>query len=244
MKNSIFLPFLMIPFLNFAQEDIDSLMIYTPRDIIHIEQVSALGALDLGDVLNYNEMEGVLLYSDSLNNSVHLAWREETWNATDLSEFLDDPSSSLDDIYFSDLNADGENEMIALFSTMTGRSGWQSGFYEQSTIALVWDFAQRQCMGVIPVDYAYEYWWVVNSEVFDEENLHLWEGEDEPELEYDGENIQSWMDLQVKNGEIILSPTPIDCSVPEDSYTKYSQFTYHIFWDNDSQSLRYWMEDQ
>lgn len=240
--NKLFcLPFLLISNSIFAQGEGDSLLIYTPEFSAEVTRVAELNSLPVHDVLHFNEMENVLIYADSLNMGIHLAWKDSSWLSTELSEYLDYPDSSLGELFFSDLNGDGRNEMIAVFESINGRSGWQSGFHEQTSIALVWDFSQRRCLGIIPVDYSYESRWVVNSEVFDEENLYLWEDDEEPELEYDGENIQTWMDIEVKGAEIILKPTPIDCSVPEDQCSEISAYTYHIYWDPLRHCFNYWV---
>ena len=54
-------------------------------------------------------------------------------------------------------------------------------------------------------------------------------------------HLWPWFGILVKGAEIILKPTPIDCSVPEDQYSEISAYTYHIYWDPLRHCFNYWV---
>ena len=226
----------LISFSLHAQDD--SLFIYQPDLEPEISEHTFLAQLPIQNIQYYDETEQVLIYADTLDFDLHLAWYDVAWFSTPLNEYLEGSYATFADIFFVDLTKDGRKEMIALFNYSEGRSGWQSGYYHQTQWAIVWNFTTEQCLGIIPVEDIYEQWWVVNSEVFDEEHAHLWENDQEPELEYDGENSFDAMEVSLEDGFLVLRPAEIT-EENEFNLANMSTCTYHIFWNEDQDILDY-----
>lgn len=226
----------LIPIALQAQED--SLYIYSIDYPALVDEASYLAQFPVQDIHHYDEERQVLIYTDTLDNAMHLAWQDGAWYSTALSEYFDGSSAFLGDVFFVDLTKDGRQEMVAVFNETRGRSGWQSGYFHETEWAVVWDFSLQRCLGVIPVSDVYDAWWVTNHEVFDEENAHLWEGENEPELEYDGENTYDVMEVSIENGMLVLRPEEVS---EENEYNleAMSTCTYYIFWNEDKNLLDY-----
>lgn len=220
------------------QAQTDSLYIYQSDYPAPVTEKPALAGLAIQEIHLYDEEKQVMIYTDTLDFWMHLAWSDGTWFSVPLDEYLDGGSANLGDVFFIDLTKDGREEMIAVFNQTEGRSGWQSGYFHETEWAIVWDFNQQRCLGLIPVSDVYDSWWVTNHEVFEEENAHLWEGEEEPELEYDGENSFDAMEVSIEEGYLVLRPAEI---TEENEYNleEMSTCTYFIFWNADKNLLDY-----